>query len=152
MKRILFALSVLLFSACYTNFDSSIPDYPVYLELDLTYEDNELNAIQAYKLYLPTSVNQAVERTGYGGVLVYHGLSSTGSSEAYYAFDASCPVECKTTIRVEVDDDAINAVCPNCGTKYEIINGIGHPVEGEGTETLKQYNVNMVGNILYVTN
>lgn len=150
MKRFLLSLFALLLLGCNSTFDSSVPDWPVYLELDLTYEDRDLKAIQAYKLYTPTTINQATEKTGFGGVLVYHGLSSTGTTDAYYAFDAACPVEHQANVRVEVDDDAVYAVCPRCGSKFELLNGIGNPVEGPATEGLKQYYVDKQGEKLYI--
>lgn len=149
MKRIFFSLLTLVLLSCNSTFDSSVPDWPVYLELDLTYEDRALKAIQAYKIYTPANVNQTTEKTGFGGVLVYHGLSSTGT-DAYYAFDVACPVEHQANVRVEVDADAIYAICPKCGSKYELLNGIGNPVEGPATETLKQYYVDQQGEKLYI--
>ena len=36
MKRFLLSLFALLLLGCNSTFDSSVPDWPVYLELDLT--------------------------------------------------------------------------------------------------------------------
>lgn len=143
MKRFLLSLFALLLLGCNSTFDSSVPDWPVYLELDLTYEDRDLKAIQAYKLYTPTTINQATEKTGFSGVLVYHGI------DGYYAFDAACPVEHQASVRVEVED-GVYAVCPRCGSKFNLLEGYGSPVEGSATEGLKRYPVDQVGEKLYI--
>lgn len=150
MKRFILSLFALLLLGCNSTFDSSVPDWPVYLELDLTYEDRALKSPQAYKIYLPNNINQATEKTGFGGVLVYHGIDNIGTDNAYYAFDAACPVEHQANVRVEVEEDAIYAICPKCGSKYELIYGVGNPVEGPATEGLKQYYVDKQGEKLYI--
>jgi nitrite reductase/ring-hydroxylating ferredoxin subunit len=135
--------------SCDKTYISSIPDYPVYLELDLDYEDKALKAIQAYHIYTQKDINQDIERTGFGGVLVYHGISDNGTG-AYYAFDAACPHEANRTVTVEVDADRIYAVCPKCQSKYELLNGIGNRISGPSKEQLKAYHVQTVGNKVYV--
>ena len=136
--------------SCNSTYRSSIPDFPVYLELDLTYEDRGLKSPQASKIYIKgKSALSAYEKTGFGGVLVYNGIRD-GSSENYYAFDAACPVEVNQKIIVEVDSFGIYAVCPECGTKYDISYGIGNPIEGIAKERLKRYPVDRQGDILYI--
>ena len=65
--------------ACSETIEMRIPVRPVSLELDLTYQDKALNAIQGWKIYRPQDVDQAGEYTGFGGVLVYHGLEDRKS-------------------------------------------------------------------------
>ncbi|MDR1557487.1 MAG: (2Fe-2S)-binding protein [Tannerellaceae bacterium] len=142
-------LLLFLLSSCSKAYVSSIPDYPVYLELDLVFEDKDLIPVPAYKIYTPGNINQDVERTGFGGILVYHGLNSAGM-DAFYAFDAACPYEASRTTTVSVSDDHLYAVCPQCGSRYELLNGIGNPVEGPGREQLKAYHVSRNGNKIYV--
>ena len=63
------------------------------------------------------------KRQGLGGVLVYNGFSNNGGSQnVYYAFDAACPYEASSNVKVEVQDGTF-AVCPKCGSKYAILNG-----------------------------
>ena len=58
MKRLFgILLGFLLFSACDSSFQSSIQDYPVSLELDLRFEDKELRAVQAFKIYTLRNIN-----------------------------------------------------------------------------------------------
>ena len=154
LVRICSLLSLFVLFSCTETVEERIPIRAVYLELDLTYQDRELNAIQAYKIYHQSDVNQAGERTGFGGVLVYHGLSTMGTG-AFYAFDAACPYEASSTVVLSVDESAVYAVCPECGSKFELLNGIGNPVEGPCAEKrwqLRRYAVETSGNKVYVHN
>jgi nitrite reductase/ring-hydroxylating ferredoxin subunit len=147
MKRFLLCLLALAATACEKAYVSSIPNYPVYLELDLNFEDKDLLPTSAFKIYTSQNINQAIEKTGFGGVLVYHG------ADAYYAFDAACPHEASRSVSVEITDDAhLYAVCPRCHTQYDLMSGIGNPVSGPGKEQLKSYSVWVNLNIIYVRN
>lgn len=150
MKRLLLLILCGIAFSCST-FVSNIPYARVYLELDLTYQDRALKTLSAHKIYTQKNIDQAGELTGFGGVLVYHGVNGSGTDQ-YYAFDAACPYEAKTSITVEVTDDGVYAICPECGSKYELLNGIGNPLEGPSDQYLKQYNVSMQGDKIYVTN
>lgn len=151
MKRILACLLLLTVFSCTKTIESGIPYRPVYLELDLTYQDKALKASYASKIYTQKNIDQKVEQTGFGGVLVYHGLSSNGT-DAYYAFDAACPYEAQSNITVAVDKDGIYAVCPKCGSKYELLNGLANPVEGPAERYLQPYPVTMDGDKIYIRN
>lgn len=63
--------------------------------------------------------------TGYGGVLLVGDLY--GNPVAY---DLACPYEAKPDIRINVDKEANNAVCPVCGSTYDIFGGQGRPTSG----------------------
>lgn len=154
MRRILSLLLVCGSLSCADTIETRIPYRPVNLELDLTYQDKALKAVQAYKLYTQQNIDQANEQTGFGGVLVFHGLSGSGTS-AFYAFDAACPHEASASVIVEVDDAAIYAICPRCGSKFELLNGLGNPIEGpcaEEKQALKPYQVSTNGNKIYIYN
>ena len=140
--------------ACSDTIEMRIPVRPVNLELDLTYQDKALNAIQGWKIYRQKDVDQAGEYTGFGGVLVYHGLNTTGS-DSFYAFDAACPYEASSSVTIEVDESAVYGVCPQCGSKFELLNVIGNPVEGPAAQErfqLKHYQTERVSNILHIYN
>jgi nitrite reductase/ring-hydroxylating ferredoxin subunit len=152
MKRLLIYLFAFLSAgACDKTYVSSIPDYLVYLELDLSFEDNALVAVQGYRIYTQENINSAIESAGFGGVLVYHGISSAGA-DAYYAFDAACPVEASRSVTIEIDSTGVQAVCPKCQSRYELFYGLGAPVSGPGKEQLRRYNVTVSGNKVYVRN
>ena len=151
LKRIIPLLFVFILLSCSDVLESSIPYRAVYLELNVAYQDKVLNEIQGYKIYTSSNIDQAGEATGFGGVLVYHGISTTGA-DAYYAFDAACPYEAMSNVTIDVDDDAVYAVCPKCGSTYELLNGLGNPVSGPSSQYLKQYTVTTSGSTIYVTN
>jgi nitrite reductase/ring-hydroxylating ferredoxin subunit len=151
MKRIALCLLALALNACGKTYISSIPDYPVYLELNLTFEAKNLLPVSAYQIYTPQNIDQAIEKTGFGGVLVYHGIGSAGT-DAYFAFDAACPHEANRSVTVEVDDNHLYAICPKCHTQYDLMSGSGTPVSGPGREQLKPYRVWVSNNIIYVSN
>ena len=92
--------------SCTTNENDLFPYASVNLELDLTYEDKALKESMAYKAYImgQTTGLSAVERTGFGGVIVYHDLYG------YSAYDLACPYEMKYAIRVEIDESRLNEI------------------------------------------
>ncbi|MDR1499376.1 MAG: (2Fe-2S)-binding protein [Tannerellaceae bacterium] len=149
MRRILIVFVAIIAASCDKPFISSIPSYPVYLELDLDFEDSALIPLLSYRIYTPQNINQAVEKTGFGGVLVFHG---NAAMNAYYAFDVACPHEASRSVAVTVDDDHLYATCPACHTRYDLTSGAANPVDGPGHEQLKPYRVSLVGHLLYVRN
>jgi hypothetical protein len=150
MKRIFIICSLLLLShfSCTDEYDNPIPSFPVYLNLDLTFEDKELKAIPSCKAYTDRDINPALgERTGFGGVLVIHTVLGE-----YKAFDRACPYEVQAGVTVEVDDAVLYAVCPRCGSKYEIGFGTGSRSEGVTTHGLRPYGTALSGSKLIVKN
>ncbi len=139
---------LMLVVACAKTEQNYFPTYPVYLELDLSYEDKDLKSLMSYKkfIYGQTSSLSAVERTGLGGVLVYYAY------DGYHAYDLACPYEVKASVRVDVDDNHIKAICPNCGSEFGIYENAGAVLKGPATQGLKRYNVSVNGNKLYVSN
>lgn len=69
--------------------------------------------------------------TGYGGVLLIGGVDPfTNNTDVPLAYDLSCPVERKPDIRVRVDVGTYEAICPECGSKYDVTMAGGSPVSG----------------------
>lgn len=151
MKQKLFVLIVLLCAniAC-TKDTNSIPDYPVRLSLDTNLRDKDLRIIGGYKTYTKPNVdyNPNLEAVGYGGILVVHAFN-----DYFYAYDLACPYEANPSIRVEVDESSVSAICPKCRTKYSVFTeGFAAP-DGVGTEYLKRYErVVASGNKITITN
>jgi nitrite reductase/ring-hydroxylating ferredoxin subunit len=87
----------------------------------------------------------AVDRIGFGGILVY-----TGFDGEYYAFDMSCPYEHQTNVRV-YPNDLGQAVCEGCGSVFDIGYGIGNPSSGKAKEVLKKYKTTLSGDVLYIS-
>ncbi|MDR2384380.1 MAG: (2Fe-2S)-binding protein [Tannerella sp.] len=146
-SRLLFLILWLLTAVSCQEVENPVPVWRVYLNLDLAFEDKELKAVPAYKTYTIKDVNLAQgESIGYGGVLVVHNMFGE-----YKAFDLSCPYETSQDVLVEVDDEVLYAVCPVCGTKYDVGTGNGAP-NGKSRHSLRIYNVIQNGNKLVVTN
>ncbi|MDR1407728.1 MAG: (2Fe-2S)-binding protein [Tannerella sp.] len=131
MKRYLLILSLLAF-AC-GEVENPVPNYPVYLDLDLTFEDKALRDVPSSKTYTLKNININTERVGFGGVLVVH-----ASDGLFYAFDMACPYEASRSAIIEADANTLYAVCPKCGTKYDIGFGSGAP-DGIGKDYLRRY-------------
>ncbi len=69
--------------------------------------------------------------TGYGGVLLIGGMDPfTATPNIPLAYDLSCPVECQPNIRVIIDDTNLEAVCPVCGSHYDVVMAGGSPTSG----------------------
>lgn len=69
--------------------------------------------------------------TGFGGVLLIEGMNpfEAGVVEPL-AYDLACPVECNAQIRVGIDPESLNAVCPVCGSVYDVTMAGGAPISG----------------------
>ncbi|MDR1381256.1 MAG: (2Fe-2S)-binding protein [Tannerella sp.] len=149
MRRIILVCCLFLsYFSCTDEYDNPIPSFPVYLFLDLTFEDKELKTIPSCKEYTDRNINPGLgERRGFGGVLVVHTVLNE-----YKAFDRSCPYEAQPGTVVEVDGEILYATCPKCGSKYEIGFGTGTPVEGPGKHGLRPYNTAQTGSKLIVRN
>lgn len=80
----------------------------------------------------------AMSATGLGGVLLcttYLGVP--------VAYDLACPVECRASVRVFVNEDN-EAECPVCHSRYDIFEKLGYPVGGVAAREgfgLEVYNV-----------
>ena len=152
MKR--FCLFLLLFAVISCDKFGENPVYgPVYLRLDLLNRDKILQVAPSYKTYLYSRPGvdyqpQQNERIGLGGLLVVH-----TAVNGYRAFDLACPNEQNPNpnTTVEVDKDGINAVCPKCGTVYEIWHGTGMALEGK-KYGLRSYSITISGNSGIVSN
>jgi nitrite reductase/ring-hydroxylating ferredoxin subunit len=146
LKKLFFIWLTLLVSGACDKVQNPIPSMSVYLELDVSTKDRELRGYPSYKEYTKSNINPSKERIGFGGVLVVHTIVGE-----YVAFDRACPYEANSTIAVEVDEDILNAVCPRCGTKYDIATFPGAP-NGKSEHYLRQYSITVSGDRLTVRN
>jgi hypothetical protein len=124
--------------SCEKEYETSIPNYQVYILLMLDNYDYELNSNTdlAYKIFKPPRFDG--ERFGFGGgVLVISRMENF--SFKLYAYDLACPVEVKRNTHVIPDNlssstatikTAITATCPECGAVFNIANGTGAPQSG----------------------
>ena len=135
-------LSVL--SSCDTNLNqiSPIPDAPVSYTLNILRDAPQL--MTPGNSVVITEPNKQGQYIGYSGLLICYGLD-----DKYYAFDLCCPHEHRRDIRVEVD--MIFAVCPECGSQFDVGFGSGFCNKGESKYPLKRYTVTRTGDYLRVT-
>ncbi len=78
--------------------------------------------------------------TGYGGVLLIGGMDPfTTEVGVPLAYDLSCPVERSQTIRVAVDPESLEAVCPVCHSHYDVTMRGGAPLSGPAATGKRKY-------------
>jgi nitrite reductase/ring-hydroxylating ferredoxin subunit len=144
-----FACTVLLMG-CEGNYVSSIPNYPVFLDIDLRlapYNTTLKNNNNSYVLFEePRMGKELTDRIGYGGVIVYADFEGK-----YCAFDLACPHEALPSVKVKPNDLG-QLVCDSCNSVYDISFGVGHPTKGPSKEGLKRYKTMLQGDLLRVTN
>lgn len=143
LKYFIFIVFLCIGYSCDTQYFNTIPDARVYLTLHLDTDAYDMkllsqNSCQIYDKSAKTiRVYTEVERTGYGGILVFHG--QVNAVDTYFAYDLACPNEANPSVKVAVEN-TLFARCPKCKTKYEIWAGVGNPVEGPSKYPLKRYN------------
>lgn len=77
--------------------------------------------------------------TGFGGVLLIGGIDPFTGDSAPQAYDLACPVERVFNIRVNIEGDLYEAVCPKCGSHYDVTMGGGAPLSGPAAEGKYKY-------------
>ena len=145
----LFALiiSFFIFFSCQKELRSSIPSCEVYIETTVSeYAKLQTPNSSVSYIYTPGMSVPSNYRFGYGGVLIYRDLDGKVRS-----CDLACPVEASRTVRVEVRMPY--AVCPVCGSKYDLSWGFVAPVAGPAKEALRIYdNIRIKANSIVVVN
>ena len=126
MRRLIFIfLMTVIAVSCGDDYKSSIPDVRF---------DFSCSLVQAEYSKL-TTPGQFIKKT----------------KNVHLAFEAACPVEASRTVSINVQNDGLGkAICPSCGTTYDLNNG-GAPT-GEGKEYLKRYTAVVSGTTLQVRN
>ncbi|MDE6391787.1 MAG: hypothetical protein K2L59_00765 [Muribaculaceae bacterium] len=138
----LVASVVPLLAACNTVDDDRIPAMPVSINLSTPdlWTTYGVAGYGDYRLFIrelgePRNfAYTAATATGYGGVLLISGVNPfTLEAAVPLAYDLSCPVERKPDIRVRIQSDGMLpfAVCPECGSRYDVVERAGSPVEGQ---------------------
>ena len=147
-KGWLVVLLICISLSCDDEIYSPIPNAQVHIELDLNFDDSELVAKSAYKMF--TQPRKGVDRLGFGGILVINGFGM--NIVDLYAYDLACPVEVDRSIKVEPDATTGKATCPQCNAVYDIAYGAGRPESGT-KHSLKIYRVSpREGNRYIVSN
>lgn len=139
-------LTIIVSSSCHHLDDTRIPPMPVHIEFRSQAEWDIYGAPAAldYQYFIrenrvPSNFPYSASTfTGYGGVLLVGDV--LGNPHAY---DLSCPVECKTTVRVRINED-FKAECPQCHSQYDVFSLNGNPVSGPAAQNgwgLRRYSV-----------
>lgn len=129
------------FSACNQVDDDRIPSLPVYINLSgngmwNSYGVSGVGVSQRFINWKGTVSPSGFSFTantylGFGGVLLIGGVDPfTSDPNVPLAYDLACPVERSQTVRVNIDPDNLDAVCPQCGSRYDVIIAGGSPVGG----------------------
>lgn len=135
MKRAsLIIMLVLLLLGCEnTTFVSSVPSYPVGMELNILGEFPHFTPSGGIDCMSFTTPRFPTEAVGYAGILVY-----TAFDNQYHACDLCCPHCVKRNAPVEWDG-GFYMHCPTCGEDYDISYGLGTPTRGISNERLRPY-------------
>jgi len=138
-----------VFTACDDSYVSSIPSYPVSLQLNLTSTYPTFrNSFNQFLLFEKRIYE--TDRIGFGGIIIYSGIDDSGNT-GYYAFDMACPYEAQSNVRVYPVKESLGQVkCDKCGSVYDVSFGFGNPVSGPSTEILKPYKTTLTNDVLYV--
>ena len=142
MIKITTRLSIILFLlgfsfSCKEEARPSIPSFEVYIEVSRSSFPNDYAKLQnpnnaVSYIYTPGVPMPANFKYGYGGVLIFRDLEGRIKS-----CDLACPVEASRTVRVEVNMPY--AVCPVCGSKFDLSYGFASPSAGPAKESLRIY-------------
>jgi len=99
LRLFLAFLIMAIWSGCDDNYVSSIPSYPVGLQLNLTSTYSTFKNSTNQFLLFEKRINET-DRIGFGGILVYSDVDLDDSGNTiYHAFDMACPYEVKRDVR-----------------------------------------------------
>ncbi len=143
-KGSLFLSLIALLSAavsCNQVDDDRIPSLPVYINLSGAGMWNTYgvagvglsrNFINSNGVVSPSGFPfTANTYLGFGGVLLIGGVDPfTSEPNVPLAYDLACPVECTASVRVFINSENLEAVCPKCGSRYDVVIAGGSPVAG----------------------
>lgn len=140
------ALAVIC-TGCDTINDNRIPALAVSIKLDNPglWDKYGVHVMGEYcyfvrELNQPSGFYTANTYTGFGGVLLIGGMNLTTSEpNVPLAYDMACPVERDPEVRVAIDPDNLDAVCPVCTSRYDVIMGAGAPVGGPALTGATKY-------------
>ena len=163
MNKISFAILLLvaMLASCERINNKEVPSFMVRLDLGTYAEWNTYGVagVGDYRYFnrdkrLPANYPYNVNTyTGYGGVLLIMGMDPATGSYAPIAFDAACPVENRMDVVVGINSENFEAVCPQCGSRYDVLMGSGGPLSGPAINHhygLRMLKVRTTGNGGYI--
>lgn len=135
---------------CHEVDDDRIPQMPVLINLSdrglwdtygVSGFGNSRNFIMGVSPTQPAGFHYSADsRTGFGGILLISGMDPySAQTSAILAYDLSCPVEREPNVRVYIDADNFVAVCPQCGSRYDVTMAGGAPLSGPAAQKKRNY-------------
>lgn len=94
--------------------------------------------------------NVAYSAIGFGGILLVHGFTGYSTGDNYYAYDLACPHELDPKVSLMVNSK-LEAECPKCHSRYDIIYGGGGVLSGPSQSPLLPYQVLPIDRGLLIT-
>lgn len=131
--------STFFLCSCHSVNDDRIPPVPVYINLGTTgmWNTYGVTGFGLYRCFIrelqePSNFSYTqTTYTGYGGVLLIGAMDPfTAETQVPMAYDLACPVECKPEIRVFIDEQSLEAICPQCESHYDVCMAGGSPLSG----------------------
>ena len=117
--------------SCHHLDDDRVPPAPVLIQF------NSVADWDVYGVSGAMSWRRFIKSERLPSNFPYTAMSATG-------FGGSCPVECRSDVRIYIDEDALVAECPKCHSTYDVFSLWGHPLSGEAAERgygLRRYTV-----------
>ncbi len=157
--RLLAAIACILpvATACDKLDDTRVPNLPVHLVFNSVADWHTwgLGGATDHKRFIISDTERvpsgypftALDRTGFGGILLVEDVNGN-----IIPYDLACPVECKSTVRVRIDEDTFTAECPQCHSTYDVFSLYGHPLSGPAARDgygLRRYHASR-GNVPYM--
>lgn len=140
---LLLSAAALTLSGCDTVDDNRIPNLAVSINLGdsglwNTYgvagfgDHRNFIFSQNPSIKIPESFHFTSQTyTGFGGILLIRGMDPYENlTDVPLAYDLACPVECKQDVRVEIEGDLYEAVCPVCHSHFDVTMAGGAPLSG----------------------
>lgn len=134
-------ITCIILCSCRNIDDDVVPNVEVRVRI---------NTLNAKYIDLQNNYGRVViENEGYkgNGIIVVH-----TPEDEYKAYDCTCTYELSDTAAVRPDErDIAGAICPCCGSKFELIN-CGMPTSGKARYSLKSYRTTFSNNQLIIRN
>ncbi len=128
-------------TSCNTITDDALPALPVNINLSpvSVWNTYGVTAFGSYRHFVMQNSEPSgfpyigQSATGFGGVLLVCGFNPyTTDAGVPMAYDLACPVERRAEVRVRMKatDTFPMAVCPECGSTYNVVEHGGAPESG----------------------
>ena len=144
-QYLLLIAASLSISSCESVDDNRVPPVRVFINLGNTglWNTYGVSGYGDYRFFskkdrMPNDYSYTEkEYTGFGGVLLIYGVNGP------LAYDRACPNEAKQDVVLNIDKENFEAVCPKCGSRFNVCEAYGAPLSGPALDN--QYGMRRVG-------